>query len=148
MQHKIHSAHICKGVAQTQPWLHRLMLSQWWTFPLVSGHRSTKSPKPPVFQTLIRALVQLKYRSGGLVSHCFYDATDKPKPQVSAKCKHIGMCIQTAGASRFGWSKQLAMYYTVHGQSAPCCIIIVCKAEPKITVWSETSLWQLFLDWL
>ena len=65
--------------------------------------RLFRPPPPP------RTLVQLKYSSGSLVSHCFYGATDKPaiisqqkmfnvKPQFSAKDRRVDQCIQTAEA--------------------------------------------------
>ena len=34
------------------------------------------SSKTPIVKTPIRTLVRLKYSSGGLMSHCFYDAID------------------------------------------------------------------------
>ena len=60
---------------------------------MVCQGKGEKNPQRQIVPTPIRTLVELKYSSGGLMSHCFYDATDKPavafppkfKPRVSAK---------------------------------------------------------------
>ena len=49
---------------------------QWCTFPSVPSPRPVKITKGQLFQPPSR-LVQLKYSSGGLVSHCFFCAVDK-----------------------------------------------------------------------
>ena len=82
----------------------------------------------------------------------FYSTADEPscycfptqfKPQVSTEHTCVDKCILTTGALCFSWSKQSC---TVHGQSALC--FVGFKAEPKINSWSETTLRQLFQDWL
>ena len=79
-----------------------LLKGQWCTFLSVSGHESTKIQKDRLFGTFI----WLEYSSGGLVSHCFYGAADKPAI-FSSKNSSLGsaqkdvcvdQCIQTAEA--------------------------------------------------
>ena len=72
--------------------------------------------------------------------YCFHTIF---KPQVSANTSVL------TNASRLHVSAEVSGHaYIVQGQSATC--FIGCKAETKVTSWSETSIrvWQLFLDWL
>ena len=120
------------------------------TFPSVSSYRPIKIPKDQMFQPPSGPWSHWSNSSRGLVSHCFYDAMDKPaivfatefKPQVNAKDRGVDKCIWTAGAPCFGWSKWPCI---VHGQSA-LCFVGITAAEQKVDSWSETTLQQLFQD--
>ena len=119
-------------------------------FPFVSGHRSLKIPKdwlfhPPENLDLIKIkfwwsrVPLLLWRHG---QACYYFPT-KFKLTVNTKDKHVEMCIWTKGAPFFGWSK---WPYEVDGQSPLCLVGAI--AEPKVNLWSETTVRQLFQDWL
>ena len=74
----------------------------------------------------------------------YYYFPTKFTPLFSAR-DSVDQCILTAEAPCLGWSKWSCIS---HGQSASCFFFIGSIAEPKVNSWSETTLQQLFQDWL
>ena len=105
---------------------------QWCSFLLVSSHKPIKIPKQWLFQPLSGPWSDWN-SSGGLVSHCYYDAVERPAI-VFSQISSVDKCIRTAVAPSFGWSKQPCI---VHGQRALCFRGFI--AEPKVDSWSETT---------
>ena len=62
----------------------------------------------------------------------------------TAKHRQVDKCIRTTGTPCFGWSKWPCV---VHGQRTLSCFVGFI-AELKVASWLETTLRQLFKDWL
>ena len=104
------------------------------------------NPKRPTDPIPIRTSIWLKYSFDDLVSHCFYDAMDKPaivfppNSSVLRSVQNTDMLTRASGLKGHHYLAEVSDHVnTVHGQSASCF-------EPKVTSWSETTLRQLFQD--
>ena len=123
---------------------------QWCTFLSVSGHRPIKIPKDQLYQPP-QDLGPIKIQSWCFVSYCFDDAVNKPAiifPPNSSLRSEQNTNVLTSASGQQGHHvlAEVSGHIILHGQSALC--FVGSTAEPKITLWSETTLWQLFQDWL
>ena len=133
-----------------QKWI--LLTMQWCTFPLVSCQRLIKMPKGWLFQPPSGPWSDRNSSSVGLMSHCFCDAGDMPALvfRPNSSLKSVQNTDVVTSASRLQWHRVLAevsgYVQIVEGQST--LYFVGCKAELGVSSWSETTLWQLFQDWM
>ena len=103
------------------------------------GHRPIKIPKDGLFQ-----LPSGPWSDAGLVSHCFYDAPDKPAivfpPNHASgqpKDRRADKFIRTTGSPCYSWSDGPCI---VHGRSALCFVCALAETKNNFMASNNSTV--------